>query len=50
MAYLGGAFVAACSCWAGVTLYFLRHYRLSAWITLSTLVFLLAYKILMIGC
>jgi hypothetical protein len=47
--YVGGAFIAACSCWAGVTLYFLRRYTLSAWIALATVVILLAYKIIMIG-
>ena len=49
MAYVGGALIAACSCWAGVTLYFLRRYALSAWIALATVVILLAYKIFMIG-
>lgn len=47
--YVGGALIAACSCWAGVTLYFLRRYTLSAWIALVTVVILLAYKIIMIG-
>jgi hypothetical protein len=49
MPYVGGAFIAACSCWAGVTLYFIRRYMLSAWIALATVVILLAYKIVMIG-
>jgi hypothetical protein len=49
LAYVGGTLISACSCWAGVTLYFLRRYTLSAWITLATLVILLAYKIIMIG-
>ena len=49
MAYVGGALIAACCCWAGVTLYFLRRYTLSAWIALATVVILLAYKIIMIG-
>src|SRR5579864_6846704 len=31
--YVGGALIAACSCWAGVTFYFFRRYMLSAWIT-----------------
>jgi len=49
MPYLGGALVAACSCWVSVTLYFLRRYMLSAWIALATVVILLAYKIIVIG-
>lgn len=49
MPYVGGALIAACCCWAGVTLYFLRRYTLSAWIALATVVILLAYKIVMIG-
>src|SRR5262249_21221831 len=28
--YVGGALIAACSCWAGVTIYFFRRYTLSA--------------------
>jgi hypothetical protein len=28
--YVGGALIAACSCWAGVTFYFFRRYMLSA--------------------
>ena len=47
--YIGGALVAACSCWAGVTLYFLRRYTLSAWITLGIVPVLLVYKIAVIG-
>ena len=47
--YVGGALIAACSCWAGVTFYFLRRYRLSTWITLATVPVLLVYKIVMIG-
>ncbi len=42
--YIGGALIAACSCWAGVTLYFFRRYTLSAWIALATVVILLVYK------
>ena len=49
MVYVGGALIAACCCWAGVTLYFLRRYRLSAWIAVASVVILLAYKIMMIG-
>lgn len=47
--YVGGALIAACSCWACVTLYFLRRYAPSAWVALGTVVILLAYKIFMIG-
>lgn len=47
--YVGGALVAAGSCWAGVTLYFFRRYTLSAWITLATVPVLLVYKIAVIG-
>jgi hypothetical protein len=49
MPYVGGALVAACSCWAGVILYFFRRYMLSAWIALATVVVLLVYKIAVIG-
>ena len=47
--YVGGALIATCSCWLGVTCYFLRRYALSAWITLSTVPVLLVYKIATIG-
>lgn len=47
--YVGGALIAVCSCWAGVILYFVRRYMLSAWITLATIPVLLAYKVLVIG-
>jgi hypothetical protein len=47
--YVGGALIAACSCWAGVTSYFFRRYALSAWITLGTVPVLLVYKIVVIG-
>jgi hypothetical protein len=47
--YVGGALIAACSCWAGVSLYFFRRYTLSAWITLATVPILLLYKIAVIG-
>jgi len=47
--YVGGALLATCSCWAGVTLYFFRRYTLSAWITLGTVPVLLVYKITMSG-
>ena len=49
MPYVGGALIAACFCWAAVTSYFLRRYRLSAWIALVTIVILLAFKIIVIG-
>ena len=49
MPYVGGALIAVCSCWAGVTLYFFRCYTLSAWIAPATLVILLVYKIAVIG-
>jgi hypothetical protein len=45
MPYLGGAFIAACACWVGVTLYFFRRFTLSAWLALATVVILLVYKI-----
>jgi len=47
--YVGGALIAACSCWAGVSLYFFRRYTLSAWTTLATVPALLVYKIVMMG-
>jgi hypothetical protein len=47
--YVVGALIAVCSCWAGVTFYFLRRYPLSAWITLGTVPSLLVYKIAVIG-
>jgi hypothetical protein len=47
--YVGGALIAACSCWAGMTFYFFRRYMLSALITLATVPGLLLYKITEIG-
>jgi hypothetical protein len=47
--YVGGALIAACSCWAAVILYFFRRYKLSAWIAPGTVLILLAYKIAVIG-
>ncbi len=47
--YVGGALIAACLCWAGVTLYFFRRYALCAWIALAAVVILLVYKIAVIG-
>lgn len=49
MPYVGGALIAASSCWVGVTLYFFRRYVLSAWIALATVLVLLVYKIGVIG-
>jgi len=46
---VGGALIAACSCWASVTLYFFRRYKLSVWIALTAIVILLVYKIAVIG-
>ena len=43
--YVGGGLIAACSCWAAVTLYFFRRYTLSAWIALATVPILLVHKI-----
>ncbi len=47
--YVGGGLIAVCSCWAAVTLYFVRRYTLSAVIALATVPALLAYKIAVIG-
>jgi hypothetical protein len=47
--YVGGALIAVCSCWAGVTAYFFRRYTLSAYITIATIPVLLLYKIFVIG-
>ena len=47
--YIGGALIAACSCWIAVSLYFFRRYTLSAWIALATVPILVAYKIAVIG-
>lgn len=49
MPYVGGALIAACSCWVGVTLYFFRRYTLTAWIAIATVLVLLVYKISVIG-
>jgi hypothetical protein len=49
MPWVGGALIAACACWAGVTLYFFRRYRLAAWLALATALGLLAWKIRFIG-
>jgi hypothetical protein len=47
--YIGGALLAACICWASVTLYFFRRYTLSAWLALAAVVILLVYKVAVIG-
>ena len=47
--YVGGALIAACSCWIAVLLYFFRRYTLSAWIALATVPILVVYKIAVIG-
>ena len=49
MPCVGGALIAGCCCWAGVTLYFFRRYAMSAWTALGTVVILLAYKITVLG-
>jgi len=45
MPYVGGALIAACACWVGVTLYFFRRYALCVWFAMATIIALLAYKI-----
>jgi hypothetical protein len=47
--YIMGALLAACSCWAGVTLFFFRRYRLSVWMAGVTIIVLLVYKVVVIG-
>lgn len=47
--YVGGALIAACLCWASVTLYFFRRYMLSALIAIVAIAILLTYKIVVIG-
>ena len=47
--YIGGALIAACSCWACVTLYFFRRYTLSVGIAFAAVAILLVYKIAVIG-
>jgi hypothetical protein len=47
--FVGGALIAACFCWAGVTSYFFRRYTLSGCVALATVVILLVYKIVVIG-
>jgi hypothetical protein len=47
--YIKGALLAACSCWAGVALFFFRRYNLSIWIAGVTVIVLLVYKVAVIG-
>jgi hypothetical protein len=47
--YVGGALIAACSCWVAVSFYFFRRYTLAAWIALATIPILGVYKIAVIG-
>jgi hypothetical protein len=47
--YIGGALIAVCFCWVGVTLYFFLRYALVAWLALAALLILLAYKVAVIG-
>lgn len=47
--YIGGALIAACSCWIAVTLYFFRRYSLSAGIAFATVPVLFVYKIAAMG-
>ena len=47
--YIGGALIASCFCWAGVTLYFFRRYTLSVYIALADVAILIVYKIVVIG-
>jgi hypothetical protein len=47
--HVGGALIAACSCWMAVSFYFFRRYTLSALIALGTVPILVMYKIAVIG-
>jgi hypothetical protein len=47
--YVGGALLAVFLCWAGVTLYFFRRYRLGVWVAVASVIILLVYKIAVIG-
>ena len=49
MPYVGGALIAACSCWVSVILFFFRRYALAAWIAIATVLLLLVYKVGVIG-
>lgn len=46
--YVTGCLLAACFCWAGVTFFFFRRYKISIWISVSTVIILLVYKIAVI--
>lgn len=47
--YVTGCLLAACFCWVGVTFFFFRRYKTSIWISVSTVIILLVYKIAVIG-
>ena len=47
--YVGGALIAACSCWMAVSFYFFRRYTLSALFALATVPILVVYRIAIIG-
>src|SRR5271156_7206957 len=47
--YVGGALIAVCFCWIGVTLYFFRRYTLSVCTAVTAVAILLMYKIAVIG-
>jgi hypothetical protein len=47
--YAGGALIATCFCWISVALYFFRRYAVSALVAFLTVLFLLVYKIVVIG-
>ena len=47
--YVGGALIAVCFCWLGVTFYFFRRYTLSVWTALTAVAILLIYKIAVVG-
>lgn len=49
MPYVGGALIAACLCWAGVTLYFFRRFVVCAAVAAATVAILIAYKVAVIG-
>lgn len=48
MPYVTGSLLAACFCWASVTFFFFRRYKTSIWISVSTVIILLVYKIAVI--
>ena len=47
--YIGGALIAVCFCWVGVTLYFFGRLKLSVWTAVAAVIILLVYKIAVIG-